>query len=86
VRRSLELLEELADALERDARPGVEASCADLERRRCQFHRAAGEAQPQEFINDLLERSSAPACFRFQSRRNVFFERQSRSHIKMLFL
>jgi hypothetical protein len=84
VERTFDLLQQVRDAVEREARSQVaEVACGDFEG--ALGGRAAGrETAPQRLVDDLPERPSRTAHLRAELPGHVLVERQRGPHIKML--
>ena len=85
MQRTLDLLDELPDVVERKARPQIaEIPRRDLEGLPLRDPASARQAGAQSLVDDLFERSASPPRFRLELRRNVVIEGQRRPHIMML--
>src|SRR2546426_12500398 len=82
---SLGLLEQLADVVQAEARSQFpEIADLDTERLSRPSRTARVHADPQELVDDLLERPSGPPHLRLELGRNVFVEADGGAHVLML--
>lgn len=83
--RSFDPIEEIRDVVE--VEPGAEppeVACPNAERLAASPSGATVKRETQELVHRFLERLPAPADLRLQLGRDIFVQRQGRSHIMML--
>src|SRR3954469_3144370 len=82
---AFDALEKIRSAIDGEARPQfAEIPGHDLEGRRRLGGLAAGEAAPEDVVDDFSERPPRTARFRLELACDVVVERKGRSHILML--
>ena len=83
--RPLESFEKVTDVVDLYAGAQLaEITCPHGEARRLRWRRRGCEALPQDFVDDVLERSPTAPGSRTQLGRHIVIEGQCRPHIMML--
>ena len=78
------LVQQVADVVIVQARANAELTCPDLEGLRSEILPPGVEADPEDFINNLLQRLPRAAHFRVELGFDIIVQCQSGSHTVML--